>query len=98
MIGIADAKDWERRWTDRITRTPGKGQRATFGVDISGRPVRHQLAVRAFESVSLCAIGNNFYVTEKVRVWISAGCVIGCELVIAGEIEEQPAFGCAGKA
>ena len=98
MIGIADAKDWERRWTDRITRTPGEGQRAALGVDISGRPVRHQLAVRAFESVSLGAIGNNLYVAEKVRIWISTRCVVRGELVIAGEVEEQPGFGCAGKA
>src|SRR2546423_4919652 len=98
MIGIANAKDWERCWTDRIARAPGESERAAFGVDISGRPVRHQLAVRTLESIPLCAVGNNLYVTEKVRVWISTGCIVGCEFMIAGEIEQQPAFGCAGKA
>src|SRR2546421_4974505 len=98
MIGIAHAKDRKCRGADGIARSPGESERAAFSVVISGRPVRHQLAVRAFESVSLGAVGNNFYIAEKVRIWISTRCVVRGELVIAGEVEEQPGFGCARKA
>ena len=65
---------------------------------LPGRPVRHQLRVRAFKAGALCAVGNDLYVAEKVRLRVSAGGIVGGEFMIAGEVEEQSRFGRGRKA
>src|SRR6266508_3232414 len=89
MIGVTDPKDRKRSRPDRMTRAPRKRQRTALCKNIPRRPVRHQLCVRAFKTRAFGAIGNDFYVAEKVRFWIAAGGIVGSEFVIAGEIKQQ---------
>src|SRR5258708_38479518 len=63
MIRVTHAKDWKGGGADRIARTPGESQSTALSIDISRRPVGHQLAVGALEPGALRSVRNYFAMT-----------------------------------
>ncbi len=88
VVGVANAEDHERRFADRVTRTPEEAERAALGVEVAGRIPRQHAVVGPFDGVAAFACGHQRDLVAEVGHAIAAG-DIGFQTAVGRDAEQQ---------
>lgn len=86
VVGVADAEDHERRFADRVTRTPEEAERAALGVEVAGCIPRQHAVVGPFDGVAAFAGGHQRDLVAEIGHAIAAG-DIGLQALVGRDAE-----------
>lgn len=88
VVGVADAEDHERRFADRVARTPEETERAALGVEVAGGIPRQHAVVGPFDGVAAFAGGHQRDLVAEIGHAIAAG-DIGLQTLVGRDAEQQ---------